>query len=163
MKIEAKIELEPRLYEPVKQRLKDRINDQITECIKYFQNKNKTLNKHSSNSEYEYKGKPNKLTNHITYNHNHKNFKSYHEYFTYNRKIKELQDFENNTDYEAMWEIAIDKWTRNCDFYREQLTDSIISKFNLNNKRQKRQTNIDLTGQNINGSATGPQYIFIEH
>ena len=36
----------------------------------------------------------------------------------------------------------------------------------MNNKRQKRQTNVDfveLTGQNINGSATGPQDIFIEH
>ena len=30
-----------------------------------------------------------------------------------------------------MWEIAIDKWTRNWNFYREQLTDNILSKFNL--------------------------------
>ena len=65
-----------------------------------------------------------------------------------------------------MWEIAIDKWTRNWNFYRERLTDSILNKFDSNNKRQKRQTQIDfveLTGQNINGSATGPQDIFIEH
>ena len=35
----------------------------------------------------------------------------------------------------------------------------------MNNKRQKRQTRVDfveLTGQNIDGSATGPQNIFIE-
>ena len=65
-----------------------------------------------------------------------------------------------------MWEIAIDEWTRNWNFYRERLTDSILNKFDMNNKRQKRQTQIDfvaLTGQNINGSATGPQDIFIEH
>ena len=65
-----------------------------------------------------------------------------------------------------MWEIAIDKWTRNWNFYRERLTDSILGKFGMNNKRQKRQTKIDfveLTGQNINGSATGPQDIFNEH
>ena len=65
-----------------------------------------------------------------------------------------------------MWEIAIDKWTRNWNFYRERLTDSILGKFSMDNKRQKRQTKIDfveLTGQNINGSATGPQDIFIEH
>ena len=65
-----------------------------------------------------------------------------------------------------MWEIAIDKWTRNWNCYRERLTDSILNKFNMNNKRQKRQTQIDfveLTGQNINGSATAPQDIFIEH
>ena len=65
-----------------------------------------------------------------------------------------------------MWEIAIDKWTRNWNFYRKLLTDSILEKFGMNKKRQKRQTKIDfveLTGQNINGSATGPQAIFIEH
>ena len=56
-----------------------------------------------------------------------------------------------------MWEIAIDKWTRNWNFYREKLTDSKLENFGLNNKSQKRQTKIDfveLTGQNINGSAT---------
>ena len=30
-----------------------------------------------------------------------------------NTKIEELNNFENSSDYEAMWEIAIDKWTRN--------------------------------------------------
>ena len=65
-----------------------------------------------------------------------------------------------------MWNIAIDKWSRNWNFYREHLTNSILEKFQLNNKRQKRQTKedyIELTGQNINGSAIGPQDIFIEH
>ena len=65
-----------------------------------------------------------------------------------------------------MWEIAIDKWTRNWNFYRERLTDIILEKVGMNNKRQKRQTKIDfveLAGQNINGSATGPQDIFIEY
>ena len=36
----------------------------------------------------------------------------------------------------------------------------------MNNKRQKRKTKIDfveLTGQNVNGSTTGSQDIFIEH
>ena len=81
-------------------------------------------------------------------------------------KIEELDNFKNSSDYEAMWEIAIDKWTRNWNLYRERLTDSILEKFGMNNKGQKRQTKIDfveLTGQNINGSATGPQDIFIEH
>ena len=65
-----------------------------------------------------------------------------------------------------MWEIAIDKWTRNWNFYRKRLIESILEKFGMNNKRQRRQTEIDLvepTGQNINGSATGSQDIFIEH
>ena len=77
-----------------------------------------------------------------------------------------LENFKNRSDYEEMWNIAIDKWTRNWNFYREHLTNSILEKFQLNNKRQKRQTKedyIELTGQNINGSAIGPQDIFIEH
>ena len=53
--------------------------------------------------------------------------------------MKELEEFKNSSNYEAMWEIAIDKWTRNWNFYREQLTNSILEKFNMNNKRQKIQ------------------------
>ena len=135
----------------------------LNERIKYFQNKTKTLNKHSNNLPSNYTGKLNNLTGHIIHNHNHTNFRSYPEYFTYNTNIKELEEFKNSTDYKAMWEVAIDKWTRNWNLGREQLTDSILSKFNLNNEIQKRQTNIDLTGRNINGSANGPQDIFIEH
>ena len=150
MKIETKIELEHRLPERVKQRLKGCINDRMTERIKYFQNKNKTLNKHSNNLQNKYTGKLNNVTNHLINNHSHTNFKSYPEYFTKNTKIKELEEFKNSSDYEAMWE----------------LTNRILEKFNMNNKRQKRQTKVDfveLTGQNTNGSATGPQDIFIEH
>ena len=158
MRIETKIELEHRMHERAKKRLKYRINDKMTKRIKYFKNKNKTLNNHSNNLQNKYTEKINKVTNHT-------NFKSYPEYFTDNTKIKELEEFTNSSDYEAMWEIAINKWTRNLNFYREQLTNSILEKFNMNNKRQKRQTKVDfveLPGQNINGSTTGPQDIFIE-
>ena len=54
-----------------------------------------------------------------------------------------LENFNNSSDYEEMWNIAIDKWTRNWNFYREHLTNSILEKFQLNNKRQKRQTKED--------------------
>ena len=138
MKIEIKIELEHRLQERVKQRLKDRINNRMTERIKYFQNKNKTLNKHSNNSQNKYTGKLSNVTNHLIHNHNHTNFKSYPEYFTCNTKIKGLEEFQNSSDYKAMWEIAIGKWTRNWNFYREQLTNSILEKFNMNKKKTKK-------------------------
>ena len=162
----TKIELEHRLYQCVKQRIKDRINERMTERIKHFQNKNKTLNKLSNNSHNNYTGKLNNLTKHILHNHNHTNFKIYTEYFSYDTNINELEEFKNSTDYEAMWEIATDKWTRSWNFYREQLTDNILSKFNLDHKRQRRQTIVDsikLTGQNIDCSATGPQDMFIEN
>ena len=159
MKIETKIELEHRLHERVKKRLKDRINEKMNERLKYFQNKNKTLDKHTNNSQNKYTEKINNGTNHV-------NFKNYPDQIADNTKIKELEKFTNSSDYEAMWEIAIDKWTRRWNFYRKQLTNSILDKFNMNNKSQKRQTKVDfveLPGQNINGSATGPQDIFIEH
>ena len=108
MKIETKIELEHRLHQRVKQRLKDRIIERMTERMKYFQNKNKTLNKHSNNSQNKYTGKLNNLTKHIIHNHNHANFKSYPEYFTYDTNIKELEEFKNSTGYEAICEIAIE-------------------------------------------------------
>ena len=56
----------------------------------------------------------------------------------YNTKVEESNNTKNYSDYEAMWEKAIDKWTRNWNFYRERLTDSILDKFNMNNKRQKK-------------------------
>ena len=46
-----------------------------------------------------------------------------------------------------MWEIAIDNWTRNWNLYGERLTDSILEKFGMNNKRQKRQTKISMAPQ----------------
>ena len=67
-------------------------------------------------------------------------FKTNPNLFIYTDNSKELKEFRNSSDYEQMWEIAIDKWTRNWNFYREHLTDSILEKFQLNNKRQKRQT-----------------------
>ena len=131
--------------------------------IKHFKNKNKTRNEKGINNfpttdQHKYNNLQHHVFNNISINNNPQHFN--------NTKIEELDNFKNSSDYKAMWEIAIDKWTRNWNFYRERLTDSILEKFGMNNKRQKRQTEIDfveLTGQNINGSATGQQDIFIEH
>ena len=162
MKKETKVQLENQLNNSVKQRIKDRTNERMEIHIKNFQSKYKTKKTNTTHTiEQE---KFNKLKNHVF--NNTAKFKYPKQYFTQDTKVKELEEFKNGSDYEAMWEIAIDKWTRNWNFYKEQLTDSILEKFNLNNKRQKRQTQVDfveLTGQNINGSATGPQDIFIEH
>ena len=155
------IKIKPKQITSEQARHEDEENKQY-----YYGFVNEHTHEHEHEHENKYTGKLNNVTNHLIHNHNHTNLKSYPEYFTYNTKIKELEEFENSLDYEAMWEIAIDKWTRNWNFYREQLTNSILEKFNMSNKRQKRQTKVDfveLTGQNINGSATGPQDIFIEH
>ena len=143
MKIETKLQLEQRLKNNAKHRIKDLINERMNIHIEQLKQKNRTRNG------------TNTFTN---------KFKHINEYKHYinTDNITNI----NDTDYEAMWETAIDQWTRNWNFYTERLTNNILNKFNLNTKRQKRQTNIDfieLTGQNINGSATGPQDIFIEH
>ena len=161
MKIETKLQLEHILDKSVKQRIKDGIIERMEVHVKNFQNKNKKRNaKNTRKSDIINQESFNNLKQHVFNN------KTNPQSFTYNTKIEELEKFKNSSDYEAMWEIAMDKWTRNGNFYREQLTGSILKKFGMNNKRQKRQTKIDfveLTEQNINGSATGPQDIFIEH
>ena len=143
MKIETKLQLEQRLKDNAKHRIKDLINERMNIHIEQLKQKNRTRNG----------------TN--TFTNKFKHINKYKHYIN----IDNMTNI-NDTDYEAMWETAIDQWTRNWNFYTERLTDSILNKFNLNTKRQKRQTHIDfieLTGQNINGSATGPQDIFIEH
>ena len=164
MKVETKLQLEQRLKNDARQRIKDRINEKMEIQIKHFKNKNKTRNeKGTKNLHTTDHRKYNNLQHHVYYNNTKANTNSQHFPKT---KIEELNNFENSSDYEAMWEIAIDKWTRYWNFYRERLTDSILEKLGMNNKRQKRQTKIDfveLTGQHINGSATEPQDIFIEH
>ena len=152
MKVETKIQLEQRLKNDARQRIKD------------FKSKNKTRNekgtKNLHNTDHQ---KYNNFQHHVYYNNTKANTNSQH---FLNTKIEELNNFEKSSDYEAIWEIAIDKWTRNWNFYRERLTDSILEKFGMRNKRRKRQTKIDfveLTGQNINGSSSGAQDIFIEH
>ena len=139
MKIETKIQSQHKLRNRIKEQIRNRINERMEKQIQNFQNRNKTKT-----------------------NMSHTNSKL----FIYTDNSKELEEYRNSSDYEQMWEIAIDKWTRNWNFYRERLTDSILEKFQLNNKRQKRQTKedyVELTGQNINGSAIGPQDIFVEH
>ena len=143
MKIETKLQHEQRLKDNAKHKIKDLINERMNIHIEQLKQKNRTRNG----------------TNTFTNKFKHINE---NKYYINTDNITNI----NDTDYEAMWETAIDQWTRNWNFYTERLTDSILNKFNLNTKRQKRQTNIDfieLTGQNINGSATGPQDIFIEH
>ena len=99
--------------------------------IQNFQNKNKTKTKISHKTAQEVF---NKFEDHISGNTT--KFKTNPNLFIYNDKSKELEAFRNSSDYEQMWEIAIDKWTQNWNFYRERLTDSILEKFQLNNKRQ---------------------------
>ena len=161
MKIDTEIRSQYRLKQKIKEQIKERITGRIEEHTQKLQQKNKTKIKTVNTTEQE---NYNKLVDHVFNNNTKFKTELYKLPLSYN--IPELEEFKNSSDYERMWEITIDKWTRNWNFYRDQLTDSIFEKFQLNNKRNKRQTKedyVELTGQNINGSAIGPQDIFIEH
>ena len=158
MKVETQIQSQYRLKQRIREQIKERIYERME---KHIQRKNKTKTDTLNITEHK---NFNKLMDNVFNNKTKFKTEIYKLPLSYN--VPELEDFKNSTDYEEMWDIAIDKWTRNWNFYREQLTDSILEKFQLNNKRQKRRTKndyVELTGQTINGSAIGPQDIFIEH
>ena len=97
--------------------------------------KNKTRNDNTIKNYRTFNQQKYDNLQHYVFHYNHT--KPYQNY-TNNTKIDKLNNTKNYSDYEAMWETAIDKWTRNWNFYRERLTDSILNKFNMNNKRQKK-------------------------
>ena len=111
MKVETKTQLEQRLKNDARQRITDRINKKMEIQIKGFQNKNKTRNEKDKNKFHTIdQQKYTNLQQHV-FNNNIK--VSTNPQHLNNTKIEELDDFKNSSDYEAMWEIAIDKWTRN--------------------------------------------------
>ena len=106
----------------------------MQEQIKHHHHKNQIKDKHSkylrtNNTNY---------TEHLNNKTNKTTLKLYKENIHHEAKITELGEFPNSTDYEAMWDIAIDKWTRNWNFYREKLTESILSQLNIHHKQQKK-------------------------
>ena len=121
MKVETKIQLEQRLKNDARQLIKDRINEEMEIQIKHFQNKNKTRNETDISNLHTIDHQKYKNLQHHVFNKNTK-VNTNPQHFT-NTEIEELDDFKNSSDYEAMWEIAIDKWTQNWNFYRERLTD----------------------------------------
>ena len=91
MKVETKIQLEQRLKNDARQRIKNRTNENMEIQIKHFQNKNKTRNeKGVSNLHTTDQQKYNKLQHHVFNN------KTNPQYFT-NTKIEELDDFKNSS------------------------------------------------------------------
>ena len=154
-------EIRSKYKQNIREQIKKHIQERTEKHIENFQKKNKTKTNNKNVTDHN---NFNRLMDHVFNN----TTKFETEIYKLPSKYAspDLKEFKNSTDYEQMWEIAIDKWTRNWNFYREQLTDSILEKFQLNNKRDKRQTKedyVELKGQNINGSAVGPQDIFIEH
>ena len=132
MKIDTQIQSQYKIQDKLKEHIKDRINERMEKQIKNIKNKNK-IKIHTSNPiERE---NFNNLKKHVSENQTELTADSNSIKNIYNNTA--LENFKNSSDYEEMWNIAIDKWTRNWNFYREHLTNSILEKFQLNNKRQK--------------------------
>ena len=140
MKIDTQIQSQYRIQNKLKEHIKDCINERMEKHIKNIKNKNK-IKIHTSNT-IERKNF-NKLMKNVSDNHTELTADPNSIKDIYNNTA--VENFKNSSDYEEMWNIAIDKWTRNWNFYREHLTNSILEKFQLNNKRQKRQKSNCLT------------------
>ena len=107
------------LKNEARQRIKNCINENIGIQIQRFKNKNNTKNYNNITNYHTFN--PQKYDNlqHYVFQHNHTNTSP--KYLN-NTKVEESNNTKNYSDYEAMWEIAIDKWTRNWNFYRKRLT-----------------------------------------
>ena len=152
MKIDTEIRSKYKTKQNIREQIKEHIQERMEKHMESLQKKNKIKTNNINETDQD----------------NFNTTKFVMEIYELPSKYTspDLKELTNSTDYEQMWEIAIDKWTRNWNFYKKQLTDSILEKFQLNNQRNKRQTQedyVELKGQNINGSAVGPQDIFIEH
>ena len=138
MKIDTQIQSQYTIQNKLKEHITNRINERMEKHIKNIKNKNRIKLNTSNTIKRE---NINKLMKHVPENQIEITADSNSIQDIYN--ITEFENFRNSSDYEEMWNIAIDKWTRNWNFYREHLTISILEKFQLNNKRQKRQTKED--------------------
>ena len=98
MKVETKIQMEQRLKNEARQRIKDRINEKMELQIKRFQNKNKTrnekINKFNTIDQQKYTNFQHNVFDNSTIVNTNPHFP--------NTKIEELNNFENSSDYEAV-------------------------------------------------------------
>ena len=138
MKIDTQIQSHYKIQNKLKEHIKDSINERMEKHINKIKNKNKIKIHIPNTMESE---NFNKLMNHVSDNHTELTTDTNSINVIYNNTA--LENFKNSSDYKEMWNLAIDKWTKNWNFYSEHLTNSILEKFQLNNKREKRQTKED--------------------
>ena len=118
MKVETKIQMEKRLKNEARQRIKDRINEKMELQIQHFKSKkNNTKNYYTIKIYHTFNPQNYDNLQHYVFQHNHTNTSPR---YLNNTEVEDSNNTKNYSDYEAMWEIAIDKWTRNWNFYRER-------------------------------------------
>ena len=108
MKIETQIQSQYKIQNKLKEHIKDRINERMEKHIKNIKNKNKIKINTSNTIEHE---NFNKLMKYISDNQTELTADSNSIKDIYNNTA--LEKFKNSPDYEEMWNIAIEKWTRN--------------------------------------------------
>ena len=146
MKKDTQIQSHYKIQNKLKEHIKDRINERMEKHINKIKKNKIKIHTPITMERKNF----NKLMNNVSDNQTELTMDPNSIKDIYNNTA--LENFKNSSDYEEMWNIAIGKWTRNWNFYREHLTNRILEKFQLNNKREKRQTKedyIELTGQNI--------------
>ena len=114
MKIDTEIRSRYKTKQNIREQIKEHIQERIEKHIENFQKKNKTK---TNNINVTDQDNFNKLMDHV-FNNNTKFETEIYE-LTSKYTPPDLKEFKNSTDYEQMWEIDIDKWTRNWNFYRD--------------------------------------------
>ena len=114
--------------------------------IQHFKNKNKKRNYNTINNYHTFN--PQKYDNlqHYVFQHNHTN--TYPKYLN-KTKVEESNNTKNYSDYEAMWEIAIDKWTRNLNvkYYKQnKISTCKFKPLDLDMTKNRSTINIKSTG-----------------
>ena len=108
MKIDTQKQSQYKIQNKLKEHIKDRINEKMEKHIKNIKNKSK-IKIHTSNTiERE---NFNKLMKYVSDNQTELTADSNTINDIYNNTA--LENFKNSSDYEEMWNIAIDKWSRN--------------------------------------------------
>ena len=106
MKIDTEIRSKYKIKQNIREQIKEHIQERMEKHIESFQKKRKTKTNNINATDQD---NFNKLMDHVFNNKTKFETEIYILPSKYNSL--DLKEFKNSTDYEQMWEIAIDNWT----------------------------------------------------
>ena len=113
MKIDTEIRSKYKTKQNIREQIQEHVQERMEKHMERLQKKNK-INTNNINGTDQDNFKT--LIDHVLDNTTTFDMEIYKLPSKYTSP--DLKELTNSTDYEQMWEIAIDKWTRNWNFYR---------------------------------------------
>ena len=108
MKIDTEIRSRYKTKQNIREQIKEHIQERMEKHMESLQKKNRIK---TNNINVTDQDNFNKLMDHVS--NNITKFETGIYELPSKYTSPDLKEFTNSTDYEQMWEIAIDKWTRN--------------------------------------------------